>query len=222
MTPDERHERAAHDGTAAVPGRPERSGRSGRGSPPEHRAQRLFIAGGVLAAATVVVVVTWLFVPRPAPRVALEHTEASPPQAAPVELYFAAVDGAALLPESRVVALPENSAERARVLVHELAAGPTSGGQGLIPAATTVRAAYLLQDGELLCLDMSRDLRTGLNAGSTAEHLALEALLRTVAANVPGVKRVQILLEGQIVESLAGHEVLSRPLELDEWKEAAP
>ena len=196
--------------------------RADRDAPPAHRAERLFIAGGVVVAAAVVLLVTWILTPRPPVRPPREKVVEAPPQATPVQLYFASAEGTTLIGESRVVTLPEDPSDRLRVLVHELAAGSTSGGQALVPAAATVRAAYLLQDGETLCLDFSRDLKTGLNPGSTAEYLALQSLLQTVGANVPGVKRVQLLIEGQIVESLGGHYDLTRPLELEEWKESAP
>jgi germination protein M len=196
--------------------------RAERDPRPAHRTQRLFIAMGVLAAAAVVLLVTWVLAPRQVAKAPREKVVEAPPQATPVQLFFASPEGTTLVGESRVVSMPDNVAERLRTLVHELAAGSTAGAQPLVPSATTLRAAYVLQNGETLCLDFSRDLRTGLNPGSTAEYLALQSLLETVGANVPGVRRVQVLIEGEIVESLGGHYDLTRPLELEEWKEAAP
>ncbi|HVP39028.1 MAG TPA: GerMN domain-containing protein [Candidatus Saccharimonadales bacterium] len=192
-----------------------------RALPPAHRAQRLVIAGSVLVAAVLVLLGTWLFSPRPAAHPPREKVVEPPPQSVQVELFFGSPQGEGLARESRVVSLPENLSERMRVLVNELAAGSTAGGQSLLPAAATLRAVYLVQNGETLCLDFSRDLKAGLNAGSTNEYLVLGSLVETVRANVPGVKRVQVLLEGQIVESLGGHYDLSRPLDLEEWKEGS-
>jgi hypothetical protein len=43
--------------------------------------------------------------------------------------------------------------------------------------------------------------------------LTLRSIMQTLVANVPEVKRVQILIEGREVETLAGHVDIRRPLD---------
>lgn len=191
---------------------------SGQGPGPSHRAQRLMIAGAVVLAGALVLVATHFFAARPAAQIPHEHVVEPPSQAAPAELFFASADSAALFSEVRTLALPENVSERLRALVRELAAGPGSGGIRILPPGSSLRGAYALDGGETLVLDFSRDFRSGLHCGTTWEELTLRSLLRTLGANVPGARRVQILVDGQAVETLGGHFDVSDPLDLDEWK----
>lgn len=52
---------------------------------------------------------------------------------------------------------------------------------------------------------------TRLNVGSMGEALAVAAIVNTLT-EFPEIRRVQILVEGRKVESLAGHVDVSRPL----------
>ena len=46
-------------------------------------------------------------------------------------------------------------------------------------------------------------------SGILSEQLTVNSLVETLAVNVPGVQRVNILVEGQTRETLAGHADLS-------------
>ncbi len=191
-----------------------------RSDAPSHRVQRLAIAGAVVIAGALVLLATRFFAVRPSPPATREHVVEAPVQTVPAELFFASADSAAVFSEVRTLALPENSSERLRTLVRELASGPGSGGLRVLPTGTSLRGAYSTDGGETLILDFTRDFRSNLHWGSTWERLALRSLLRTLGANMPGARRVQILVEGQVVESLGGHYDVSVPLDLDEWKNA--
>lgn len=191
-----------------------------QGADPSHRVQRLVIAAAVVLAGGMVLVATRFFATRPAAPPSREHVVEAPAQVVPAELFFASADSAAVFSEVRSLALPENTAERLRMLVRELTSGPGSGGLRALPLGTSLRGAYATDGGETLILDFTRDFRNGLHWGSTWERLALGSLARTLGANMPGARRVQILVEGQVVESLGGHYDISVPLDLDEWKNA--
>ena len=53
---------------------------------------------------------------------------------------------------------------------------------------------------------------SGHPGGSLNELLTVYALVNAVTANLPAVKRVQILVDGKEVDTLAGHVDLRRPL----------
>jgi hypothetical protein len=72
-----------------------------------------------------------------------------------------------------------------------------------------VRAVFLLDDG-VAVVDLSSQARTG--GGTDAEALRVYGLVDTITYNHPAVEAVQILVDGQEVDSLLGHLDLSRPL----------
>ena len=81
-----------------------------------------------------------------------------------------------------------------------------------IPKGTSLYAAYL-DDHSTAYLDFSRDLADAHIVGTMAEFLTVSAILQTVQANFPDqIRRVQILIEGQEVDTLAGHIDISKPL----------
>jgi spore germination protein GerM len=101
-------------------------------------------------------------------------------------------------------------------LVDELNRGPREGGVAALPAGTAVLNVYADDDG-LLTLDLTRAFLQGFQGGSSAEYLALASLVRTLGANMPEVRRVQIACGGAPLLTLGGHLPLDRPLEVTEW-----
>ena len=192
---------------------------------PSHRTQRLAIASAVVLAGGLVLLATRFFPTHATPPVR-EHVVEAPPRAGTATLYFASADSAGLVAEARGLALPDNPSEKLLLLVRELAAGPAgtdsvthsaAGRARLLPAGTALRGAYVMDGGETLCLDFARDFRSSLGGGSTFEGLLLRSLCATVRAAMPSAHRLQILIEGQVVESLGGHYDVSSPLDLDAW-----
>jgi len=80
-----------------------------------------------------------------------------------------------------------------------------------LPPDTTLRQVYVLDDGTAW-VDFSAELRTGIGGGSTAERLAVYAVVDSVVLNVPEIGRVGILIDGNPVTTLNGHLDLRRPL----------
>lgn len=67
------------------------------------------------------------------------------------------------------------------------------------------------RQGETLVLDFSRELTTNFAGGSDEEAGIINALTRT-AQGFPGVRKLQILVEGRPVESIGGHIDISAPI----------
>ena len=125
-------------------------------------------------------------------------------------------DQEATVVESRDVIDQTGLHERVAALLDELVRGPSGAGLTLLPAGTSLRHAYLDERG-LLTLDLSAAFRTGFRGGAGAEELAVATLVRTLADNLPEVKRVLIVCDGVPLESLGGHLPLDRPLDVAEW-----
>jgi Sporulation and spore germination len=61
-----------------------------------------------------------------------------------------------------------------------------------------------LPDGTAVA-DFSETLSTGTPSGILSEQLAVDSITRTLESNVPGLRRLKILIHGQEVDTLAGH-----------------
>jgi len=128
-----------------------------------------------------------------------------------VAIYFADEDASKLVPETRRARLGAGTSADAEAILTELIKGPQSEGCfSTIPADTRLINAYEL-DGTLV-LDFTHELQTNHPGGSTAELLTAYSIVTTVTENIRGVKRVQLLVEGKEVETLAGHLDLTKPL----------
>lgn len=138
-----------------------------------------------------------------------------------VTLWFASAEGEGLVAEAREMVERESLHDRVAALVAALAQGPDRDGVATLPAGTVALHVYL--DGEgLLTLDLSREFRTGFRGGSRAEDLAVGALVRTLASNVSGVRRVRLACAGAPLVTLGGHLPLDQPLDPQEWPQESP
>lgn len=114
-----------------------------------------------------------------------------------VILYFCHVLGdnhVFYIPVTRVVA---GKGDPARTALEELLQGPRQGG-GLfseIPSGTVLRG--ISRQGELIIADFSREILNYRGGLSGEEHL-FRQIIFTLSA-VPGVRKVQILLEGEAI-----------------------
>ena len=132
-------------------------------------------------------------------------------------VFYVAADGLALVPVSRDVPYGATPADQARRLAEAQLEPPPDGLRSAIPARTTVRSVYLTPRGEAY-IDVSREMVTGHSGGSLNEALAVFALVNAMVVNLPDVSAVQILVDGQEVDSIAGHLDLRYPLRRStEW-----
>ncbi len=136
-----------------------------------------------------------------------------------IELWFADAQGASLVLETREVV--EDAVEGdalVRTVVGEYLRGP-EGGEGRAAFPEGVNLAHVYRDpAGNLYLDFGPELRREFRGGSSAEVLLVSSLLRTVAANLPGVSRVTLTAGGQPLVTLGGHVRLDGPLIVSEWR----
>ena len=121
-----------------------------------------------------------------------------------VTLCFPSYDQGKLLAETRPLALAAGDTNRIRQIVLALIEGPRSGSNAPLPPATTVRAVFLAADGTAY-LDLSSEAPSGPSLGVRGESLAIYSLVDSISINIPSVKRLKILIQGQEVETLNGH-----------------
>jgi hypothetical protein len=130
-----------------------------------------------------------------------------------VKLYFEHPEQPALVAEPREIAYAAELPQQLRGLIEELVKGSATGSLGPLPAETKVLAVFLDARGTAF-VDVSKEAVAG-GAGSLEERLRVYAIVNSVVANFPAVRRVQILVDDKPVETFAGHVDLSRPLAPD-------
>jgi hypothetical protein len=150
----------------------------------------------------------------PAPVVASADSVSTGLRAA--RLFFASPGGDSLMSESRDLAERGTLHERVVALVGELARGPRGAAITTLPPGTTVLHVFL-DDRGLMTLDLSHDFADGFHGGSNAEWLTLASLVRTLGANLPEVRRVQIVCGGAPLATLGGHLPLDQPIDVQDW-----
>jgi hypothetical protein len=110
----------------------------------------------------------------------------------------------ALDPVEIQMQLSADPVQRAKQLLNALITSPPTPGQRTLPADAALIEFYLLPDGTAIA-DFSEALATATPSGILSEQLAVDSMVKTLAANVPAIRRLKILIHGQEVETLAGH-----------------
>jgi len=133
-------------------------------------------------------------------------------------LYFSSNNEEYLVPEVRQIILRGHIEGQILEVIKELIKGSTvlqtNNGKGLInviPDGVRVNGARLEEDGTLF-VDFSKELKERHPGGSWAEMLTIYSIVDTIIKNFPDIKRVKILVEGEEIETLAGHIDTRLPL----------
>lgn len=148
------------------------------------------------------------------------QVEAGAPQS--VTLYFPSFNAGRLVPETRQIALANEDVDRIRQVLLALIEGSHQGSNAPLPPTSTIRGVFLTPKGTAY-LDFSKDLLQNFPSGIESETLSIYSIVSSITANVPAVKKVRILVQGQEMESLDGHADLSEAYVPDPgWLSAAP
>jgi hypothetical protein len=131
-----------------------------------------------------------------------------------VRLYFEAPDRTGLVAEERSVVFSSDLAVQIHTVVEELVRGSSGGLLSPLPPETRVLEVLVTARG-VAYVSLSKEARDSFPGGSRAELLTVYAIVDTIVANFPSLRRVQILLDDRPVDSFAGHVDLSRPLPPD-------
>jgi len=139
------------------------------------------------------------------------------PASRELTLYFADPRWSRLTQERRRIPAPDGAVATLRAVVTALSAGSQEGHAAVLPTGLVLRGAYLGRDG-LAVLDFDAELERFDPGGASGEALSVFAVVNSVAANLPDVTRVQLLIGGTERETLAGHVKISEPLAPDpQW-----
>ena len=126
-------------------------------------------------------------------------------------LYFPLLDDHKLVAESRPVKWAPSPNDRVRQVLLALAEGSHQGLGRPLAASTNIRAVFLTAEGTAY-VDLSNDLLSSINPGIESECLSVYSMVNSITANIPAVKQVKILIQGQEVETLEGHADLTEAI----------
>jgi hypothetical protein len=126
-------------------------------------------------------------------------------------LYFSDREGEYLIGEKRQILKRDDIEEEAEEVINELIKGPKG---RLIPTLPTQTKLLDLKLGEegVAQVNFNKALSKDHPGGSSAEMMTLYSVVNSLALNFPQIKRVQILIDGKTIETIAGHLSLKKPV----------
>ncbi len=126
-----------------------------------------------------------------------------------VILYVAYDDTGVLRPTPVQIPLPAGRQERAAEVLHALLNRYLDQfSPHPLPVGSEIRDLYLVDPG-LAVIDLNAAFANGHRSGVLVEELTVVSLVQTLSANIPGITRVKILVDGKDRDTLAGHFDLS-------------
>ncbi|MEE9218947.1 MAG: GerMN domain-containing protein [Acidobacteriota bacterium] len=127
-----------------------------------------------------------------------------------VVLFFSREGTAGLYPEMRRILVTASLTDQVRQVVEALIRGPRRAlGVAVLPKQAQLRQIYLDREGNAY-VDFTPELVTRHPGGTEAEVATLFALVNALTYNFPEIRSVQILVDGEQRETLAGHLDLGR------------
>ena len=117
-----------------------------------------------------------------------------------------------LIREGREIETCDNRLQCLRSLLEELFSGPVGDLTATVPEWTAINDVRI--EDNMVTVDLEKDFADALAPGSSAEMLAVYAIVNTICINLPDIHKVKINLDGN-QKSLLRHLDLSDPLEPD-------
>jgi hypothetical protein len=125
-------------------------------------------------------------------------------------LFYVSEDGAGLTSVERDVPFAEGP-EQAREIVAAQLAPVAAPLVSAAPPGAMLRGVYVTERGDAY-VDLSREAVTAHPGGTLNELLTIYSIVNALTVNLPGIRLVQILIDGKEVQTLAGHIDLRTPL----------
>jgi spore germination protein GerM len=138
-------------------------------------------------------------------------TAAAPERKITATFFYVAEDGVSLIPVQREVPFGEPVSEQARHIIEAQIAPPPAPHVSAIPQGTKLRAVYVSEQGDAF-VDVTGEVSRNHTGGALDELFAVYGIVNALTVNLPAITRVQILVDGKEVDTLAGHVDLRQPL----------
>lgn len=133
-----------------------------------------------------------------------------------ITLYFGDDQAMYLIPEKRTVQVDKNAsaAKLIGVIINELIAGPKDENlRPTIPAETRLLSVEIKD--KVANINFTEEIRTKHWGGSAGETMTITSIVNSVT-ELDNIDKVQILIEGELQDSLIGHWYIGEPIERSE------
>ncbi len=137
-----------------------------------------------------------------------------------VTLYFAEPQGRYLARETATISGCEDDRDCVRALLEQLINGPRGDNVRVLPAATRIEGVEL--ENDLVRINFSRHLVDHHPGGSMTELLTIYSLINSLSESFPYLRQMQILVGGEIRQTLKGHVRIDHPVYVDYALTEAP
>lgn len=121
-----------------------------------------------------------------------------------ITLYFPSYGNGNLVAETRSIKLSSDNIKAIRQVLLALIEGSHQGNGSALSPSTTIRAVFLTSNGTAI-VDLSQEALTDFQPGMESESLAIYSIVDSLCANIPAVKEVRFLVQGQEVQTLDGN-----------------
>jgi spore germination protein GerM len=122
-----------------------------------------------------------------------------------ISLFFVTRGGTSFHEEAREIEGGTTTTEDAKQTLDELVKGPIREGLVLtIPRGAKLLNLFIDSSGTAY-VDFNRALRDGLQGGAQGELYTVFSIVNTLVSNFVRITRVQLLVEGAEIPTLAGH-----------------
>ncbi len=128
-----------------------------------------------------------------------------------VILYFSDMEGEFLVGERRRIIKRGELKEEAKETINELIRGPKGRLIPTIPSRTRCLSLKIDNKG-IAFVNFNKFLTKDHPGGSTGEIMTTYSIVNSLVLNFPEIKRVQILIEGSPIDTIAGHLSLRQPM----------
>lgn len=125
-------------------------------------------------------------------------------------LYFADSGGRYLVRRIEQIDGCEDDRECIRALLARLIAGPESDLIRVLPPTTRILGVEL--ENDLVYVDFSRHLVDHHPGGTLSELLTVHSLVSSLSESFPYIRRLQILVESEMLRTLKGHVRIDHPV----------
>lgn len=129
-----------------------------------------------------------------------------------VQLYFTAPEGTFLVPETTDIP----GCDEDRDCIRSLLSGLIQGSEmnlPVLPKETTILNVEV--ENDLARIDFSRHLVDFHPGGSLTELLSIYSIANSLSENFPYIRQVQVLVEGEVKQTLKGHARIDQPIYAD-------
>jgi len=128
-----------------------------------------------------------------------------------IVLYFSDLEGEYLIGEKRHILKRGEVKEEVKEAIIELIKGPTGKLTPTLPHRTKFLNLKFDEKGVAI-VNFNRALSKDHPGGSSAEIMTTYSIVNSLTLNFPEIKKVQILVEGKPIETIAGHLSLRQPI----------